>query len=849
VSGNPSIGTYEYTPLRMAQSQKLLSSGFASDSSPLGKGTIKVRFGDRVDRSASLNVTNGGKGFVRGTMRITDANGGTADIDLSTAQTVDDVLSAINNNSGANVTATAVNGHIHLVDNTGGLSGLKVADIGSGKTAASLGLAGINSATGEADGQNILALYNGITLNALNDGMGVEVSPTLSDFKYTLKDGTSGEIDFAKRVGNSSYGNPETTLQQLMDAVNTQSSGKLKLAIAADGNSLSLTDTTTGSSSFTFQSQYGSRALHDLGLDANAVNGVVTVADNTVSGQRILGGLTTVTLGSLNGGKGLGTLGAITLTDRSGASDTIDLQNAQTLDDIVQTINASTTLQIHAQVNRAGNGIELLDTTGSSTGSMVIADADATNTATKLNIKTGSGSNPIEAVNSGDMHLKVVGENTLLSSLRGGAGAAKGKFTITNSKNKRTTVDLTTGNVETIGDVIRAINRQGIGVQAELNATGDGILLRDSGGGGGILTVAESGGTTAHDLGLTGNSATKVGGEWQIDGSMTYKISIEDKDMLKNVNAQINQMNAGFTSSIISDGSAQPYHLSITSGHSGKVGAMVIDTSGVDFSFEETTNAQDSLVLLGPASAKTTAVLASSATNTYTNLVDGLKLTLKRASGETVNVNVDPSTSSLGASVKVLVDNYNKFRDELSKDTTYDTANNKAATLTGDSTALSYDTQLSMLFSGQFLGAGKFTMLSDVGVTFTQDGHLQYDDAKLQDVVDSDPQAVKDFFTTKDTGFSARLGAVIEQLAGADKSMSSHRLDGLKAKIDDNNKRIDEMNARLDKQKEAMLMQFYNMDLAVGKAQTSLKALDSIAWMANNLYGNSSSSSSSSSSG
>jgi flagellar hook-associated protein 2 len=837
VSGNPTIGTYEYTPLRMATANKFLTSGFSSDSLPLGAGKMTIRFGDRVDRSAALGVTNGGKGLVRGSFRITDGNGSVADIDLSTAQSLDDVLDAINGATTIDVTATTVNGHIRLTDNTGGTSNLKVQEIGSGKTAASLGIAGIDSATGVADGQDILTLYKGINLSALNDGLGLEISPTLQDITYTLRDGTTGNLDFAHHDNTTSSGNPETTLQQVIDVVNTQSEGRLKLSIAADGVSLVMTDMTTGSGTFTMSSAFDSLALRDLGLEGTSVDGVIT-------GRRILGGLKSVSLGSLNGGEGLGTLGAITLTDRTGATDTIDLGDAQTLDDIVGKINASSNVQILAQVNAAGNGIELIDATGSSSGSMAVADADATNTATKLKIKTAADATALEKVNSGDMHLKVIGENTLLSTLNGGAGVASGKFTITNAQGDSAVVDLTSSSIKTVGDVLRAIRRQGLSVDARINDTGDGILITEEGGGKGALSVAESGGTTAKSLGLLKTRTILENGDQQIDGSMTYVIDIYDKDTLANLNSQINGLGAQFSSTILTDSSAMPYHLSITSKQTGKNGGLVIDTTGVDFSADEITKAQDSLILLGPDTAKTTAVLTSSSSNTFSNLTTGLKLTMKQATGETVQVNVTSSNSSLTAGVKVFVENYNKFRTEYDTATAYDAVNNKAAALTYDGTTFNFITELTSLLSGAFRDAGSLTCLADIGITFTQEGQLELDETVLQNAVDSDPDAVKDFFTTKENGFSAKIGGIIEKLAGADKSMLETRLDALQQKIDDNNERIDEMNTRLEKQIEALLLQFYYMDIAVGNAQTSLKALDSIAWMTENLYGNSSSSSS-----
>jgi flagellar hook-associated protein 2 len=834
ISGTPALGTYEYTPLRLAQSQKTLSTGFASDTASLGKGSFTVRFGDRVDRSVSLSALNGGQGFVRGSIRITDRNGDTAEINLSAAQTIDDVLEAINSSESVAVTATTVNGRIHLTDTSDGSGTLSVQDIGNKKTATSLGLAGISSTTGEADGQNIYTLSENISLNQLNDGIGFESSLKLEDIKYKLHDGTEGKLDFAHHDNTVSLGNPESTLQQLMDVVKDGSYGKMRLEIAADGTSLKLVDLTEGPDSFSLQSIHDSPALHSLGLDVGATaDGSVSTTGNEISGRRILGGLKTVSIGSLDGGKGFGALGAITITDRSGANETLDLQSVQTLDDLIAAVNSATNVHVRAQINQAGNGIEITDLSGSSSGSLAIADADATNTATKLKIKTATGATNVSTVKSGDMHLKVVGENTLLSTLNGGAGVAKGKFTITDSKGKIATIDLTSDSVKTVGDVIRTINRQVLSAQAELNDTGDGIILRDYSGGGNVLTVAESGGTTAKGLGLLRTRTVPPGGGQEIDGSMTYTIDIYDKDSLQNINSQINALGAGFVSSIISDGSATPYHLSIASKQTGKLGAMVIDTSGVNFSFEETAKAQDALLLLGTSSSMSTAIMTTSSTNTFSNLTDGLKLTLKQATGQTVSVSVDSSNSSVTAGVKVLVENYNKFIDEFDKATAYDAENDIPSALTGDGTALQFQTEIARLFSDQFYGVGDFTTLVDFGITFNAEGKLEYDETQLQNALGSNPDAVKEFFTNKDYGFSKKVGDLIENLAGADKSTLSNQLEGLDAVVENNNTRIDEMNARLEKQKEAMLLSFYYMELAVGRSQDSLKALEGIAWMSN----------------
>ena len=96
VTGSPALGTYQFTPLQVAQSQQLLTSGFQSETSSLGGGQFTFRFGASLNQTASLDNLNGGAGFVPGEIKITDSSGATATVNLSNAQTIGDVLNDIN---------------------------------------------------------------------------------------------------------------------------------------------------------------------------------------------------------------------------------------------------------------------------------------------------------------------------------------------------------------------------------------------------------------------------------------------------------------------------------------------------------------------------------------------------------------------------------------------------------------------------------------------------------------------------------------------------------------------------------------------------------------------------------
>ncbi len=64
-TGTPAVGTYQYTALKKAQNQQLLSSGFESDGDAIGAGKISFRFGNNVEHALNLSDINGGAGLRR----------------------------------------------------------------------------------------------------------------------------------------------------------------------------------------------------------------------------------------------------------------------------------------------------------------------------------------------------------------------------------------------------------------------------------------------------------------------------------------------------------------------------------------------------------------------------------------------------------------------------------------------------------------------------------------------------------------------------------------------------------------------------------------------------------------
>ncbi len=833
-NGSPTTGTYKFVAVQEAQAGQVQSGSYSSSTSTVGSGTLTFRFGDTVAKTASLSSLNGGVGITKGSIRITDRSGASADVDLSNVQTLNDVLTAINNNTTIDVTAAIEGDHITLTDNTGETkSNLIVKDIKSGSTASSLGLAGINVATSTADGSDLISLSKNTSLSDLNDGMGVAVNTALADFSYTLRDGTTGTIDLSPATttgsGNSAVTtvDADTTLGDVVDRINAANSSKLSASISSDGKRIVITDLTSGSGDFKLTELSGSTVLQDLGLNKTSEEGVIT-------GDRIIGGANSVLLSSLNGGAGLGDLGQLKITNRSGEKATVDLSGAETLDDVASLIN-NAGLGVSASINDPGTGLKITDTTGTDARNLIIADGDdGLKTATALGITANVAAN---SVTGGDLKLQVVGVSTNLSSLNGGAGVAKSSFSITDSKGSKTTIDLSGNAVSTIGDVINLINLKATGVTASINSTGDGIQLVDKAGGSSTLSVKEGSGTTAEDLHLTGFPTTKTvnGTSTQvIDGAVTQSVTIDSTDTLDALVTKINKLGAGVTASVNNDGGG--YRLVLESDNTGAASKLVVNSTGSGLSFSTLVDAQDAILKYSVSGASSMKTVTSSS-NTFSGVVEGLDVTIASASTSAVTGTVTEDYSNLQTAVKSFVSYYNSYLDTMSGYTTYNSTTTGTANATdlllGDSTAFLIESRLSNLVSGRFTNTqGDLQGLANVGISFDQStGQLTFDSTVLESALDSNSSAVENFFTNSITGFSAKFSDMIDSLSESDSSLISTKISGLEDTVSTNTAKMTAMQKSLDAQETRLYTQMYHLETTISSLQKNLKALDSISWI------------------
>ena len=549
-----------------------------------------------------------------------------------------------------------------------------------------------------------------------------------------------------------------------------------------------------------------------------------------MTSDRLLGGLQSSLLRGFGGGQGvgLGELGLVDITNRAGQIATIDLSQAATLFDVIDAINAAN-IGVTGRLDESRSGLVLEDTTGG-TGNFIIADGDpVTNTAERLRIAVNAA---VASVETGDLLLARVSETTRLDSLNGGAGVELGRIRITDTQGGSNSLDLARGDIETVGDVIDAINALAVRVTARINDRGDGILLIDEANGTQPLSVEDVTGTTAQDLHfLRPAQQLDLGGTlaWAIDGSTTFRVELDEDDTLRDLVQKITDLDAGLTAAIVNDGSAAaPYRLSLVSERTGAAGAFSFDTSLVPFTIEETAAGQDALLLLGGNQAGS-GLIVSSSTNRFDEVIEGLQIDVLAASDTPVTLSLERSDETLVTRVTTFVDAYNLLREKLAEYTSFDATTFKTGLLFGSYEAVRIDSELGRIVTDRFIGAGTVQSLESIGISASDDGTLTLDKDRLSEAFEEDPAGLDKLFTTAQRGLSARLDRVVESMVGIDNSLLINRARVLAEKVERNNSRIAFLNERLDRQRLLLLNDFARMESAIAKVQDDLQALNALS--------------------
>lgn len=267
-----------------------------------------------------------------------------------------------------------------------------------------------------------------------------------------------------------------------------------------------------------------------------------------------------------------------------------------------------------------------------------------------------------------------------------------------------------------------------------------------------ILQIAQA--QTVHSVRL-GDRGDPVG-----QGTLTlatargsFEVVVDaSNDSLDGLAKAINDAKAGVTASVLTDahgarlmiksatGEAQAFTLSVADGTSSGIERFAFG-DGVTGGMTLAQSAQDALLKLD-------GIEVSRASNSFSDLIPGVQIDLKKAqAGTTVSLGATRPTAAIEQAVGDFVAVYNELLAVISEKTAAGGAAGASGPLRGDIGVRDMQRQLAQLSTMTLVsqGSGPKT-LAEIGVRTNRDGTLSLDEARLKSLLASDPEGVEALF-------------------------------------------------------------------------------------------------------
>ncbi|MFL6709205.1 MAG: flagellar filament capping protein FliD [Massilia sp.] len=319
-----------------------------------------------------------------------------------------------------------------------------------------------------------------------------------------------------------------------------------------------------------------------------------------------------------------------------------------------------------------------------------------------------------------------------------------------------------------------------------------------------------------------------AGGVFTADPKNTTKTITIDAahNTLAGMKDAINASNSGVTATIINDGTGN--YLSLASTATGAKNAMRIVAdpalAAVNYDGSASSNMTQS-VAAADAVIKVDNVLITKPSNTITDAIDGVTLTLTKATapGATTTLTLAKDTDTVKNNIVAFVKAYNDATKAMVDLTAYDVTTGKGAVLNGDGTVRTVQTQLRSLMGGAIAGApaGGAT-LPDIGITTQRDGSIAVDTDKLTKALADPKKNFTALFATSNgnRGFGAQMDVTLGRILSPVGTLPSHT-NAFNSSIKDLEKQRATLTDRLATTEKRYRAQFSALDSAMASMTTT----------------------------
>ncbi len=250
-------------------------------------------------------------------------------------------------------------------------------------------------------------------------------------------------------------------------------------------------------------------------------------------------------------------------------------------------------------------------------------------------------------------------------------------------------------------------------------------------------------------------------------GGKSFSVTLDSSnDTLSGLADAINNAsdNSGVSATVVNASNGSYLLLSAT--QTGTANAVSM-SAGSPMSFSSVQDAAD-------ATGTIAGLPFDSASNVVSGVLKGVTLTLASASPNTTQtLNVSANTKAATTAVQSFVSAYNSAIALITADTKYTPGSGSGASATGgsagplqgDVSIQSLQQQLQAIVGGGVSG-GTFTSLSQLGLSFNDDGTIAVDNTKLNTALQQNSAAVQSLFSGSQ-GIGTRLDTLLGNYAGA----------------------------------------------------------------------------------
>ncbi len=300
---------------------------------------------------------------------------------------------------------------------------------------------------------------------------------------------------------------------------------------------------------------------------------------------------------------------------------------------------------------------------------------------------------------------------------------------------------------------------------------------------------------------------------------------------IESVRDKINAAEAGVVASIVNDSSGA--RLSIRSKDTGAENGFritTVETTGdadatagltaLDYDPAGGLTQMTAAQMASDATATINGIAITSASNTLTNVVDGLTLNLLKTTTSAADVTVALDTETVKTKINDFVTAFNDLAGYMRTQMAYNAETKVGGALQGDSSAVGLLRALRSVINVGSTASSAWTNLSDIGIAMKSDGTLAVDATALNKGLANLPELKKFFSTTgtdtESTGFMQRFKDLADGALGSQGTFQT-RDESLKAMQRRYSRTQDSLEARLAQTESRMRKQFTALDATMSQ--------------------------------